>query len=214
MSDAETRLLRVLADLRLPERWAAFVATLTPRSDPPPPPAMWLDEVEKVTKSLGLRFVPSVYWSEDAWPASIRFQQVEMRITVLDPGQWQDSASHRLAFELEVPPGSLEEARLRSRTPRWGATNRVERLVARIRDELDRPDIGAVADETWYQTYDDAYRAVAWFVELCRDVAGVYGEDPVSPRDQVPPAECADHHLGPGGLRPDPSGMSHGSRYI
>lgn len=47
MSDAQTRLLRVLAGLRLPERWAAIFATLTPRSDPPSN-AMSLGGVEKV----------------------------------------------------------------------------------------------------------------------------------------------------------------------
>ena len=38
------------------------------------------------------------------------------------------------------------------------------------------PDVGPVADETWYQTYGDAHRAIEWFVELCRDVVGVYAE--------------------------------------
>jgi hypothetical protein len=167
VSDAEVQLLRVLADLRLPERWAALVATLTPRSDPPPS-AMHLDDVEKVTESLGMRFTPREYDDEDVWPASRseRYpdRQLVMRITSCDPSSWP---AHRLAFVLEIYPGSA---------PASYHTNRVERLVARIRDELDRPDIGPVGDQTWYQTYDDAHRAIAWFVELCRDVAGVYAE--------------------------------------
>jgi len=166
MSDAELRLLRVLADLRLPERWAALVATLAPRSDPPPS-AIRLDDIEKVTESLGLRFTPREYDDEDVWPAS-RSQrypdgELVMRITSLDPSSW----THRLAFALEFYPGTKFNS--------YGA-NRVEHLVARIRDELDRPDVGPVADETWYQTYDDAHQAIAWFVELCRDVAGMYAE--------------------------------------
>jgi hypothetical protein len=165
--DAETQLLRVLADLRLPERWAAFVVTLTPRSIPPPT-AMRLDDIERVTESLGLRFTPREYDDEDVWPAS-RSQkypdrQLVMRITSPDPSSWP---AHRLAFAVEIYPGT---------TPSSYSTNRVERLVARIRDELDRPDIGPVADETWYQTYDDAHRAIEWFIELCRDVAGVYAQ--------------------------------------
>ena len=170
MSDADLRLLRVLADVRLPERWAALVATLTPRSDPPPG-AIRLDDIEQVTESLGMRFTPREYDDEDVWPAS-RSQrypdgQLVMRITSLDPSSW----THRLAFALEFYPGTEFSS--------YGA-NRVERLVARIRDELDRPDIEPVAgNETWYQTYDDAHRAIAWFVELCRDVAGVYAENHV-----------------------------------
>jgi hypothetical protein len=167
VSDAETRLLRVLSDLGLPERWAALVATLTPRSDPPGS-AMHLDDVEALTESLGLRFTPREYDDEDVWPASrshrYRDQRLVMRITSPDPSNWP---THRLAFALEVYPGTEFDSY---------HTNRVERLVARIRDEFDRPDIGPVADETWYQTYDDARQAVAWFVDLCRDVAEVYAE--------------------------------------
>src|SRR5437762_9881778 len=43
-----------------------------------------------------------------------------------DPSSWP---AHRLAFALEIYPGSK---------PSSYSTNRVERLVARIRDELDR----------------------------------------------------------------------------
>jgi hypothetical protein len=167
MSDAELWLLQVLADLRLPERWAGLLAALTARSDGPNS-AMRLDDVEKVTESLGMRFTPREYDDEDVWPASrlerYSDRQLVMRITSCDPSGWP---AHRLAFTLEVYPGSA---------PASYCTNRIERLVARIRDELDRPDIGPVVDETWYQTYGDAHRAIAWFVELCRDVAGVYAE--------------------------------------
>lgn len=87
-----------------------------------------------------------------------------MRINSVDPSEWP---THRLAFTLEIYAGS---------EPSSYSTNRVERLITHIRDELDRPDIGSVADGTWYQTYEDAHRAIVWFVELCRDLSTVYAD--------------------------------------
>lgn len=163
VSEAELQFLRALADVRLPERWAALVASLPPRSDPAPG-AIYLSRVERVTGSLGLPFTPAEYDDEDIWPASRadRYGDRKLVMRIYSPDT-DSRPAHRLAFVLEVHPG----------TGRFGyRENRIERLVTRIRDELDRPDIGPVAEETWYQTYDDTYRAIAWFVELCRDLVG------------------------------------------
>ena len=158
MGQREDRFLRVLAEVDLPGRWAALVA-----SGLPGPPAddrggIDLYRMELLLDELGVPFKPKEYDDEDYWPMSRveRFADHGLILRISSP-DGSEAWTRRLDFAVEI---ILYDGERRTHT--HGGP--VPRLVV---------ELGGAEPQRyfWFQERAEARRAAEWLIELARDVA-------------------------------------------
>ena len=166
MDGRESQFLRVLAELDLPGRWAALVASGLPEAPPEPGGGIDLYRAEQMLDDIGVPFRPKEYDDEDYWPMRRveRYADHALILTISSPDP-SGVHSNRLEFGLEI---ILTEPAGRTRT--YGG--RLPRLIIAIGRHLD--PAGAPPEPPPYFLFlgrDEARRAFDWFLDLSRAVS-------------------------------------------
>src|SRR5437773_3664267 len=103
MDGRESQFLRVLAELDLPGRWAALVASGLPEAPPEPGGGIDLYRAEQMLDDIGVPFRPKEYDDEDYWPMRRveRYADHALILTISSPDP-SGVHSNRLEFGLEI----------------------------------------------------------------------------------------------------------------